>query len=257
MSGAPEPMASASPGAPDVSADALLNGRVRLMQPAAGYRVALDPVFLAAAIPANQGDRILDLGCGVGAAALCLLARVPEVRATGLEIQPHLVGLARTNARLNQVSGSFAVLGGDVMDWSEAPKAGPFDHVMCNPPFLPSGARPSGNSSRDLCNRETPLGVFPWVRAALASVRPRGSVTFIYRADRLSLLIEALGAAGKITVLPLLPKRALPAKRGIVRAWKGVPGPPEIRSGLVVHQGESGFTSAAERILRDAQALVF
>ena len=63
--------------------DLTLGGRVRLRQPAEGYRVAVDPVLLAAAVPAGPGSRVLDLGCGVGAAALCLLTRVPEAEVTG------------------------------------------------------------------------------------------------------------------------------------------------------------------------------
>ena len=58
--------------------DHLLNGRVALEQPRDGYRVAIDPVFLAAAVPAKSGNKILELGVGTGAAALCLLARIPE-----------------------------------------------------------------------------------------------------------------------------------------------------------------------------------
>ena len=57
-----------------VSEDALLGGRVILRQPTEGYRVAIDPVLLAAAIPAGPGDMVLDVGSGVGAAALCLAA---------------------------------------------------------------------------------------------------------------------------------------------------------------------------------------
>ena len=34
---------------PGFTEDRLLGGRIRLKQPAAGYRVAIDPVFLAAA----------------------------------------------------------------------------------------------------------------------------------------------------------------------------------------------------------------
>ena len=43
---------SAVPGATE---DALLGGRVVLRQPAAGYRAAIDPVLLAAAVPARGG----------------------------------------------------------------------------------------------------------------------------------------------------------------------------------------------------------
>src|SRR5690348_10207584 len=77
-----------------VSDDALLGGRVKLLQPVEGYRVAIDPVLLAAAVPAGAGDSVLDLGCGVGAAALCLAARVPGCRVTGVEVQRELVWLA-------------------------------------------------------------------------------------------------------------------------------------------------------------------
>ncbi len=73
------PLDSTSSARP-VSEDALLDGRLRLCQPAAGYRAAIDPVFLAAAVPGEAGSRVLDLGCGVGAAALCLLTRVPRAR---------------------------------------------------------------------------------------------------------------------------------------------------------------------------------
>lgn len=253
----PTTVASTRPAVGAVSTDTLLNGQVRLMQPALGYRVALDPVFLAAAVPAVSGDRVLDLGCGVGAASLCLLARVPRVRAAGVEIQPDLVALARRNAALNRACGRFDALCGDVMDPSQLCWRDPFDHVMCNPPFLPPGARPSASPSRDLCNRETVLGVGPWVRAALASVRARGSVTFIYRADRLAPLIEVLGEAGQVTVLPLRPKQPLPAKRVIVRAWKGICGPLQLHPGFVVHDNEGSFTSAADQILRAGQALTF
>ncbi len=52
-------------GLTDVTTDALLGGRVRLYQPRHGYRVAIDPVFLAAAVPVVRGDRVLDVGRGL------------------------------------------------------------------------------------------------------------------------------------------------------------------------------------------------
>src|SRR6056297_2259973 len=91
--GSPEPRggaragtgAEASTAAAGETRDALLGGRVWLRQPARGYRAGVDAVFLAAACPARPGARVLDLGCGVGAAALCLAARVPDLAITGVE----------------------------------------------------------------------------------------------------------------------------------------------------------------------------
>ena len=69
----------------------LLDGRVVCLQPASGYRSAMDSVFLAAAVPAAPGDHVLELGCGAGAAAFCLARRCPEARVSGLELQPAML----------------------------------------------------------------------------------------------------------------------------------------------------------------------
>ena len=63
----------------ELSDDTLLNGKVRLFQPLNGFRATSDSVFLASAIKVSSGDRILDIGCGTGAASLCLVTRVNEI----------------------------------------------------------------------------------------------------------------------------------------------------------------------------------
>ena len=70
-----------------LSDDKFLCGRLRLLQPVKGYRAATDPVLLAAACPAEPGQSVLDLGCGAGAATLCLGLRVPGLALSGLELQ--------------------------------------------------------------------------------------------------------------------------------------------------------------------------
>lgn len=102
-------------GAPAVAEDALLGGRVRLVQPAEGYRAAIDPVFLAAAVPAAAGEAVLDVGAGAGAAALCLAARVADVRVCGVEVAPDLVRLAVGNAGLNGLGGRVEFIAGDLL----------------------------------------------------------------------------------------------------------------------------------------------
>ena len=242
---------------PETSEDRLLGGRVVLRQPSAGYRVALDTVFLAAAAPVGPGERVLDLGCGVGGAGLCLLARVGRVDVTGLEIEPSLVELARRNARLNGWAERMAVLEGDVLSPPPALAAGSFDHVICNPPYLAEAhSQPSRTRLATVANREAGARLSDWLDVALIQVRSGGSVTFVHRADRLDELLALLhGRAGGIVVFPLWPRAGRAAKRVLVRAHRENATSMRLAAGLVLHGDDGRFTEGAEAVLRLGRAL--
>ncbi len=249
--------AEKQPRAVEISDDGLLGGRVRLRQPLAGYRAAIDPVFLAAAVPAVPGESLLDLGCGAGAASLCLLARVPGTRVTGLEIQAELVRLAGENGRENGWAARFLPLAGDVARPPPRLAPGSFHHLLCNPPqMVAARARPAADPGRDLANREGAARLGDWVGTALAMVRPKGTVTFIHRADRLDDLLSAFsGRAGELVVFPLWPGADKPAKRVLVRARKGAATPLRLAPGLILHRADGSFTPAAEAVLREGRGL--
>ena len=239
--------------------DALLGGRVRLRQPAEGYRAAIDPVLLAAAVPARDGERVLDLGCGVGAAACCLLARLPGIRITGLELQGAMARLARDNGVLNGWDGRFRVLLGDILDPPAQLAAESFDQVMINPPYVPADrARPSSNPSKAAATRESEATLRDWLSAGLSFLRPRGGLTLIHRADRLDEILFALrGKAGSLRIFPLWPAAGRPAKRVLIAARKAVAGPLVFAPGLVLHETDGSYTPEAEAVLRNAAALQF
>ncbi|MDO8606364.1 MAG: methyltransferase [Phaeospirillum sp.] len=236
--------------------DRLLGGRIGLRQPACGYRAAIDPVMLAAAVAAKPGESVLDLGCGVGAAALCLLARLPQLQITGLELQPELAGLARLNAEANGRSESFRVVEGSVA--AIPPTLGGFDHVMTNPPFhRPEQGTPPPGVIKEIANVEGEVDLAMWVKASMRLLKPKGRMAAIHRADRLADLLAALrgSGAGAIRILPLWPKAGRPAGRVLVLARKGSRAPLELLPGLVLHRDDGGFTEAAEAVLRGGQAL--
>lgn len=256
---APEPTGAESA----VSEDALLGGRITIAQPLGGYRAAIDPVFLAAAVPAQAGESVLDVGIGAGAAALCLAARVGEVRVAGIDLQRDLVRLAVRNAAANGLGRRVDFMVGDLVRAPKRLAPGSFHHVMANPPYLADG---HGNRPVDdgkaAANVEGGVGLDEWMRFALMMVRPKGTVTLIHRADRLEHVLAACGGRlGGIKVYPLWPgprgaSKPKPAKRVIVQGRKGVGSPLTLLPGLVLHESGGGFTREADAVLRGAEGLV-
>jgi tRNA1(Val) A37 N6-methylase TrmN6 len=240
-----------------VTRDTLLGGRVKLVQPKHGFRAAIDPVLLAAAVPAVAGERAFEAGSGTGAAALCLALRVPGVDVTGLELDPALATLAAENARANGVDDRVRFIAGDLFAPPPALAETPFDLVLTNPPFAESG---SGSRSPDPSKRrateEGAGGLAAWLDACFGVLAPGGTLTLIHRADRLDAVLAELSTyAGGIVVFPLWPGEGKAAKRVIVAARKGSAAPLEILPGLVLHRPGGGYTPEAEAILRGVCAL--
>jgi len=237
--------------------DALLGGKVRLLQMPGGYRTAIDPVLLAAAVPANAGEAVLDLGCGVGAVSLCLHARLPGTHVTGLDMQKPLVDLARRNAVLNNCADDVRFVDGDLLNPpAEVPEAS-FDHVMINPPYLAANSgNPPPDAVKAAANVEGEAGLDDWAQAAHRALKAKGSVTFIHRADRIDDLLAALhDGFGELVIFPLWPAQGKEAKRVIVSARKGVASPARISPGLVLHEDDGRFTDQAQAVLTDAAAM--
>lgn len=241
-----------------LSDDKFLCGKLRLLQPVKGYRAATDPVLLAAACPAEAGQSVLDLGCGAGAASLCLGHRVPGLRLAGLELQAAYADLARRNAERNGIA--LEVHHGDLVQMPVALRRD-FDHVIANPPYYPAGGSPSPIAARAQAMQvDTPLA--DWVMAATRRLRPGGWLTLICGADGLPEVLGALAPKlGSAAVLPLAPREGRAALRVIVQARKGGRAPFRLLAPFVIHAGAAhdgdreSYTPAANAVLRDGADL--
>jgi tRNA1(Val) A37 N6-methylase TrmN6 len=255
-----EPQSGAIPS--DITDDAVLGGRLRLLQPRRGHRFGHDAILLAAATPATDGDRAAELGAGVGAAGLALAARVPGVRITLIDIDPGLAALATENAARNRLSGRVDAVALDVAapaaDFAAAGLAGAScDILLMNPPFNdPDRHKGSPDPQRRAAHDLAPRSLGRWIAAAARLLRLGGKLTVIFRADGVADLLNALGGDfGAITLLPVHGKPDASAIRVVAGAVKGGRAPPAILPGLVLAAHDGTPTPAAEAVLRHGQAL--
>jgi len=233
--------------------DRLLGGRLVLRQPSRGYRIAIDTLLLAAAVPAGPGARLVELGAGVGGAALAVATRAPAGDVVAIEREPALARALAANAAANGLHHRVYAV---VADVAAAPlTAGGAEVVFTNPPYAVGGSAPATALGR-AARREGELDLGAWLRAAVALVRPGGDLVLVHRADRLGEILAAL-APQPAWVLPLWPKAGLAAKRVLVRARVGRRGGVRLGAGLVLHDHQGHFTTQAEAVLRHAAELTW
>lgn len=234
--------------------DALLGGRVRVRQPARGYRVAVDAVLLAAATAATAGDTVLDLGAGVGSVGLCLAARVPGCRVVCLDLQPALSALAQLNVRSNGLDGRVSVIDHDIAQPLPS-TLDLFDHVVTNPPYLAAAvADPSPDPIKALATVESSADLARWLKVATGALKDTGTLTIVHRADRLDEIADHLARLGWGDIMV---KRLPPAARLLIRSRRGSRLALAESTPLVLHKPGGGYTDAAEAVLRHAASIGF
>jgi len=243
----------------DTTQDQFLNGKLLINQPKFGYRAATDPVFLAAFTPAEPGQSVLELGCGVGVASLCLGWRVGGLDITGLELQADYAALARENAAQN--AQELSVVEGDVEAMPQALRTQEFDHVITNPPFFEAASHsPSPVPGKDIANRSAePVG---WIANGLRRLKPGGWITLVQRSEHLGDILGGLdGKTGDCMILPIAARAGRAADRVLVRARKGAKGKLTLLAPFVVHKGAQhqdgadGYSEQAQAVLRHGNAL--
>ncbi|MBR0904100.1 tRNA1(Val) (adenine(37)-N6)-methyltransferase [Bradyrhizobium liaoningense] len=224
----------------DITENAFLGGQLRLKQKRSGHRAGHDAILLAAATEARAGERVVDLGAGVGAAGLALARRVAGINLSLVEIDPELAELARANAAANGIAAETIVL--DVTADAQAFATnglGPdsVDAVLMNPPFNdPARHRASPDEARHTAHVARDETLNAWVHAARRILRSNGVLTLIWRADGIADVVAALSRGfGSLAILPVHGEAGRPAIRVLVRAVKGGRAPTRLLPGLMLN----------------------
>ncbi|HEY9010199.1 MAG TPA: methyltransferase [Devosia sp.] len=244
----------------DLTEDAFLGGQLLLKQKRSGHRAGHDAILLAAATEAREGDRVVDLGAGVGTAGLALARRVGGINLCLVEIDPELAELARANAAANAIAADVIVL--DVTDDAQAFAAlgllpDSADCVLMNPPFNdPIRHRGSPDQARHTAHVATDETLHAWVHAARRILRSNGVLALIWRADGIGNVLAALSRGfGSVSILPVHGEAGRPAIRVLVRAVKGGRAPLRLLAGLMLND-ESGVPKKEVRNILEGRAVL-
>ena len=166
----------------------IMGGRVNIIRSI--YNPTSDAVWLAAFID-GAPTTVLDAGCGTGAVGLCLMARIPNIKMTALDISPEMLSAAQQNFKLNDQSAEF--INADILSWRTART---FDAVITNPPYF------HGTPAKHNAHHNTDLTL--WIQRCAARVKPGGTFATIIDASETATVIAAMARTlGDIKILPL------------------------------------------------------
>ena len=234
------------------SIDDFLGGKVKLKQYDNGYKATSDAVLLAAFVPAKAGETVLDVGIGTGAVSLCLMARVPNLQVTGLDIQKEMLCQAEENAQIN--CQNLHLILGSVQNPPKELVEKTFHHVVTNPPYFSETRERSEETCAIAHKQEVPLSV--WLDFCLKRVKPKGTLTLIHRIESLPEILKTLdGRLGSLVAVPIWPKAGKKPKRIIVQGTLNSKTPFALHTGFVMYNDDDTQTPKMKEVMREGKAL--
>ncbi|MDR0677667.1 MAG: methyltransferase [Holosporaceae bacterium] len=227
----------------ETSEDTILNGRIKLLQPKNGYRVAVDPIILAYFVDSFPEQKVLDVGCGAGTVSLILKMREKLTKITAIDLDEKMCHICRQNSQKNLLN--IDVINVDIKHFSEKS----FDQVVTNPPFFEEQFFRTSALQR-LAKFET-ISISEWIKSCFQALKPRGVFTMIHRAVRIGDILYALKLvkAGGTVIVPIYSKENQEAKRIVVRSIKGSKAEPKILPGLLIHKTDGTYSDMMQKIL--------
>ena len=234
----------------DIQVDTLFDGHLVCRQKRYGYRFSIDAVLLAHYPGIRKNEKILDLGTGSGVIGLivCHRNRDMGVEVTGIENQHDLAALARANIAENGFGPIFTVIEGDIGTIRSLVEPESHTLVISNPPFYAAGTgRVNSNPEAMAARHQGREGLAGFVEAAAFSVCNRGTVVFIYPAERLVDILNCFSSRRLspksiqfIYSYPQSPKASLVILEAVKNGGAGA----EIRQPCYIYDNRGGDYSA-------------
>ena len=243
----------------EITKDSFLGGGIEIWQPKKGYRAGIDPILLAASVNVSAGQKVLDLGCGVGTASFAIGYRVKNVELYGIEIQKVFADLADLNSKENGIE--FQVECTNISKLSSNITSKNFDHVIANPPYFDRKSSVRGiNLTKEKSFGDT-RPISEWLKVAAKRAKPKGFVHFIVRSDRLMEIFTNMpNSLGSLVITPIISRKNQNAKLTILHAKKNGRAGFIISSPIILHPLKSDsrkkYVPKVDKVLRNGASLI-
>ncbi len=241
---------------PKETMDSLFRGEIKIVQERDGYRFSIDALLLAGFVWLIRGERVIDLGTGVGIIPLILGKRGEGAREiVGVEIQEDLAELAKRNVLLNRFEDPITIHHGDIRGLNDTFPPSSFDVVVTNPPYYRvSDGRINPHSQKAIARHEVKCTIDDTLRVARYLLKEGGRIFVIFPGYRSITLFNSLRGAA------LEPKRLRwvhsregeGAKFVLVEAYKGGGEGVEILTPFFIYTDGGIYTQEMEKLYSDA-----
>jgi tRNA1Val (adenine37-N6)-methyltransferase len=170
----------------------ILGGALTIVQPADGYRFAIDSILLARFARPRPRARVLELGAGCGVVSIVVAALYRPSEVVAVEFQSRLAELIAHNAVLNRTTSVKAICA----DLSQAiPGLAPaaFDYIVANPPYRAAWrGRQSPIAERRLARSGSEATLVDFIAAAARHANRGGRLAMVFTASRTAELIAEM-----------------------------------------------------------------
>ena len=167
-----------------------------------GYQIIQDPkrfcfgvdaVLLSGFSCAKKGEKVIDLGTGTGIIPILMEAKTDGEHFTGLEIQVESAEMAKRSVSLNDLGEKIDIVCGDIKEADKLFKAGSFDVVTSNPPYMNDGGGLKNDyGPKAIARHELLCSLDDVAKAAAWLLRFGGRLYMVHRPHRLADIICTL-----------------------------------------------------------------
>jgi tRNA1Val (adenine37-N6)-methyltransferase len=236
--------------------DTLFGGKIRVVQEKYGYRFSLDAILLAGFVWLRRGERVIDLGTGIGVIPLILGKRgegAEEI--VGVELQERLTELAKRNVLINSLASLIHIYQGDIKCMDALFPHSTFDVVVTNPPYYRvASGRINPYSQKAIARHEITCTAGDVLQAARYLLKEGGRIFIIFPARRAVTLLDSLRNAmlEPKTLRWVHSREGEEAKFILTEAYKGGGEGVKVLPPFFVYSHDGKYTPEMETLYSDA-----